>query len=337
MEKAKVICVSRVKNEAWIMRRFMETASVWADIIIVYDQNSEDDTVAIAKSFEKAQILTNNDNDFTEVDYAILLEETRKIPGKKLVVYLDADECLSANITSSIEWQTMIHAKEGTVFNISIVHLDNDFSVYRSATRLWFAIMDDGVTTFSKYANVRQLHNGRIPFPKYETNLFFLYDVVVLHYSNVSASRTASKSRWYQCFERIYSKKTNLQLIRQYTPHTLERIFADKKYKFQDKWFDAYKKLGIDMTSITEQYDYWWDRKVLEYFETYGTALFRRVNIWVDKDWHSAYIHYGYKKLTQEDFKRSLLNRLVIRYARNTVQKNTRLTRFIDRVINRFY
>ena len=45
-ERAKVICMTPVKNEEWIMERFLAAASLWADCIIVADQHSQDRTAS---------------------------------------------------------------------------------------------------------------------------------------------------------------------------------------------------------------------------------------------------------------------------------------------------
>ncbi len=41
-DKPVLICLTPIRNEAWILERFLQCASLWADYIIIGDQNSDD-------------------------------------------------------------------------------------------------------------------------------------------------------------------------------------------------------------------------------------------------------------------------------------------------------
>ena len=45
----------------------------------------------------------------------LLLERSRRINGRRILIGLDADEALSANCLESEEWERMAEAKPGTV------------------------------------------------------------------------------------------------------------------------------------------------------------------------------------------------------------------------------
>ncbi|GAG56902.1 unnamed protein product, partial [marine sediment metagenome] len=51
MKRPKIICLTPVKNEAWILDNFIKCASLWADHIIIADQDSTDDARKIAKKY----------------------------------------------------------------------------------------------------------------------------------------------------------------------------------------------------------------------------------------------------------------------------------------------
>jgi glycosyltransferase involved in cell wall biosynthesis len=47
--KPTIICLTPVKNEAWLLDRFLQATSLWADFIIIADQMSTDGSQEIAK------------------------------------------------------------------------------------------------------------------------------------------------------------------------------------------------------------------------------------------------------------------------------------------------
>ena len=97
--KPIIICLTPVKNEAWILERFLRCASLWADHIIVADQASEDGSREIAQRFEKVTLIRNESSDYSEAARQRLLiaQPHREIAGPRLLVALDADDCLTAN------------------------------------------------------------------------------------------------------------------------------------------------------------------------------------------------------------------------------------------------
>ena len=116
MDKPYIICLIPVKNEAWILDRCLQTASLWADKIIVADQMSDDGSPEIAVKYSKVQLIRNTSAQFNEPErQKLLIDAARKIPydGKKLLIALDADEMLTANLLDSPEWQTILDAPVG--------------------------------------------------------------------------------------------------------------------------------------------------------------------------------------------------------------------------------
>ncbi|MFX4883847.1 glycosyltransferase family 2 protein, partial [Acinetobacter baumannii] len=69
----KIIVLTPIKNEAWILKTFLEVTSFFADHIIIADQGSTDESRDIALSFEKVILIPNNDTRFNEVTRQQLL------------------------------------------------------------------------------------------------------------------------------------------------------------------------------------------------------------------------------------------------------------------------
>jgi glycosyltransferase involved in cell wall biosynthesis len=105
MERPTVICLTPVKNEAWVLERFLRCASVWADYIIIADQKSTDGSQEIARQFKKVILIENPSPTYNEfAREELLIEAARNISGPRLLVALDADEALTANFMNSVEW-----------------------------------------------------------------------------------------------------------------------------------------------------------------------------------------------------------------------------------------
>src|SRR5262245_59664221 len=191
MSDTKVICIVPVRNESWILQNFIESAQTWADLIIIGDHNSRDDSANIARTYAKVKVITFHDQ---SIDRGVrrnrLIEEARLVPGKRLVFTLDADEMISANWACSAEWQLMLNSKPGTRFEFDWIE---PFPGLRQADTFsqLAAFVDDG----SEYSNLgTEIHESRIP----NTNgaLVKLYDIKLLHYIFIDPKRMFSKHQW---------------------------------------------------------------------------------------------------------------------------------------------
>ena len=58
MSKTTVICLVPVKNESWILKHFIECARLWADFIIVLDDDSADGSAAIARTYDCVKVIS---------------------------------------------------------------------------------------------------------------------------------------------------------------------------------------------------------------------------------------------------------------------------------------
>jgi len=161
LTQAKIICLTPVKNEAWILHRFLQCASLWADHIIIADQGSTDGSREIALSYPKVTLIKNHSNDFSETErQQLLITEARKISGKRLLIALDADEIFTANIINSKEWKSIISSPQGSVFGFQWVNLRPDMKTCWIPEYYFpWAYMDDN----SQHEHSQKIHNHRLP------------------------------------------------------------------------------------------------------------------------------------------------------------------------------
>ena len=205
----------------------------------------------------------------------------RGIPGRRVIVALDADEALTADVLGSAEWTAALGADEGTVLRFDWVNL------LPGLDRCWIppeplalGFVDDG-----RDHDGERIHSTRVPAPPHAPECV-LRDVKALHYQHASPGRMRSKQRWYQCWERInHPDKRPIQLYRQY--HQMDGVPALWHRDVDERWVGGYEERGIDMRTVPEDEVHWWDAEVLDWMIQYGVDPFRRLDIW-DADWRKV-------------------------------------------------
>src|SRR5947209_8846985 len=113
----RVVVVTPVRNEAWILERFLTVTSRFADHIIIADQRSTDDSRAICSRYPKVRVIDNPTDEFNERDRQLLLRRHARalVPSPRVILALDADEILAANAVDTPSWRMMLAARPGTI------------------------------------------------------------------------------------------------------------------------------------------------------------------------------------------------------------------------------
>lgn len=270
-----VICLTPVKNEAWILEKFLSAASLWATYIVVADQNSTDTSAQICKKFPKVHLIRNDSTTFNEPErQRLLVDYARQLPGKKkLLVALDADEFLSSNFLNSKEWQQILSQPIGTLFYFKWPFIDPSFKTYWAgqAPTMPLALMDDGSPHHGQ-----AIHSPRVPIHD-DLKKMVVEDIVVMHFQFVDNKRMESKHRWYKCYEYVnFPKKSRFKIIRRYSH--MHRY--DKEHQaIPEKWFNFYLEQGIDLKKITICDTYYWDDDVENFIQNYGLNYFKYVGL----------------------------------------------------------
>lgn len=333
--KPVVICLTPTKNEAWLLERFLDSASIWADHIIIADQISTDGSREIAQKFPKVILIDNNSDQFNEPErQKLLIARARKIEGQRLLIALDADEMFSPEIFTSNEWIKVLNAQPGTIINFQWANLCPDFK------RMWYSdyfplgYMDDG----SEHGENEKIHTARIPIPKNHPVLHVL-EIKVMHLQYTNWERMESKHRWYQCYERItYPTKSAVDIFRMYN-----HMYTSGKHlePIPMTWFTEYSKLGIELPIFKKNNKIWFDKKVLDLFDEYGISAFRKLRIW-DTDWGKTAKEWN--RIDSHRFKdpRTLSDKMIQwwLFITQPIYKNRsilgRLARKIDKMISQY-
>lgn len=319
-----IICLTPVKNESWILDRFLSLTSLWADYIIIANQNSTDKSKEIAKKYSKVILIENNSKYFNEPErQKMLLDESRKIEGEKIIFTLDADEILTSNYFNSPEWDTVINAKIGTVIYFEWMNIKPDLKTMWSGGFMPLAFIDDG----SEHCG-EMIHSPRIPLPK-NANSIRLNDIKIMHFQYTDWNRMKMKQRWYQCYEKINKKNiNNIDIYRMY--HHMDVIPKDKINNIPKEWFQGYIDINIDLTSVNVDNLYYWERDILDYLLKYGLDYFKYIDIW-DIKWEKIAEKWGFENVELFIMKKDIFMKILKIYLQKT-QKiyNNKFIKIID-------
>jgi hypothetical protein len=330
MPDTQVICITPVRNEAWILERFLAAAELWADRIVLADQRSTDATRAIAARFTKVEVVDNHSPGYDEgARQRLLLAAARKIPGERLIVALDADEALTAGSWESAEWAAAKAAPPGTVFSFDWVNVLPGLDQAQVAeAQLPFAFRDDGTEHVGE-----RIHSTRLPLSP-GAPVRRMHAVKVLHLQYTAWARMRSKQRWYQAWEAVHHPdKRPVQIFRQYN-----RMLAfppEELRPVDPAWFAGYERCGIHLTRHPADSVYWWDEEVLAWLLTRGRGTFRRIALW-DIEWQRIAARTGVDApvgaLTDP---RSRFERAVHRWLEATQRRGveSRATRWLQRLL----
>lgn len=309
--RTPVICLTPVKNEAWILERFLACASRWADAIVVADQGSTDDSVAIARRCSKVTLVTNPGSDYDEgARQRLLLAAARGIARGAVVFALDADEFLCGDLAGSPEWSAVLDSAPGTAF------LLRTFNLAPGARRGWFT---EGFGTLGFRDDGREhqgslIHSVRVPVDASGVRLT-LERAVLLHAQYLDGERMRSKHRWYECWETLNDPGLSpVAIYRKY--HHMDAVPENRLVPLEEKWLRACRQSGIDLSVPTGPGRFWWDDEVLAWFERFTTERFRKVDIW-DADWDALATAWAAGGGRVGD-PRSLIDRAALAYLRST-------------------
>ncbi len=281
MESTKIIVLTPVKNEAWILDRFLSVTSQFADRIIIADQNSTDGSLEIYKKYPKVHLINNKDSQYDEASRQLLLLKTARElepDAKRILLAFDADEVLTADSVTNPGWKTMLDSKPGTVlfFEKPDLYIDTNKAIRYSDP--WpLGYVDDGVEH-----KPLKIHSIRVPQPEYADKLY-LDDVKIMHYTLTRINAQNSKLMYYSMLENVYKKNHFLARRRIYV-RNFDYVNKNKLEATPAKWFEGWEKLGIDMRTISTETKFWYEDEALKLFSEYGSKKFWLDNIW-DNSW----------------------------------------------------
>jgi hypothetical protein len=272
-----------VRNEAWVIKPFVQAAQCWATAVIVADQNSTDGTLQLLQQTAGVDVVINDSPIFDENHrQRLLLDRARTISGKRILIALDADEAISANFATSAEWKELDSVAPGTILRFRWANVLPGFEyAWIPPQPTIFGFVDDG----SDHKGTR-IHSTRVPRPD-NAPILDVQDVVVLHFQYVVWERMISKQRWYQAWEHTTNrKKSPLQIFREYN-HMFGGWAESEIHPVKPEWLEGYTRAGIDFRALKPEPVMWWDQEVIAMLREHGPRHFRKLAIW-NQDWNAV-------------------------------------------------
>lgn len=310
IKKNKIIGLMQVRNEAAIVEVALRSMAVYTDSIIVLDDNSTDDTLAIVKNLAKdlniERIIENSQSAWlykTELDNKQALIDAARALGGTHFIHLDADEILTANCATD-NWlrNRILSLKPGQVISLRMIHLWKGVDYYRDDNQLTprnlgiTAFMcDDGVCNMKDNKNISNagfIHIGRLPITK---NIVNINDSehYIMHFKFVNFEFLKIKIAWYMCLERI---RLNENLSGKQSIRTVEDI--NKSYNFYQPCFKDEHIVLRPLKTAWLNYSFfkpepffnqhlWRKKEIKDWFNKFGIEYFRELNIWgIGIDWN---------------------------------------------------
>ena len=313
-----------VKNEAWILNAFLKVTSIWADYIIIADQNSIDNSREIALQFPKVILIENKSDKYNESSrQELLINRARQIKGDKILFALDADEIFSANFIETNDWHKILNSVPGDVFWFKWANIFSDKKHYwESKNHFPWVFHDDGNEPHKNYA--KNMHSMRIPYPIHEKQMYYVNDFKVLHLAYLSPKRTIAKLKFYQIIDYQLNKRNSIVLSRSYQqPQTKGLIYKlpkDWVYTQKVHLFDLFEEINLSEMNL------WYYDNITEIFEKEGINKFLKINIW-DKE-----LNYH---LNCDD-NRPLIRKIIHKYLNKTDKiSNNLIIKLIDKLLKK--
>ena len=284
MEKPKIIVITPVRNEAWVLDAFLTCTSSWADHIILADHHSEDDTRAIAQKYEKVILIDNPTFEWYESECRTrLLEEAYKISGDKIIFALDADEFLSEGFEKTESWNKIINSKGNEIFCFNWLNLYDDFSTaeYTSMHFEWAAHFDDAVDVVGEYRKreTRAVHCARVPCLEEGCHYVNVDDFWVVHLAKLNHQKIRQKNDFYQVtwVDKNKSKASPINMYREYS-----RYYPAKLVHLDTPMKLCRKDDPKDYSYLVQTADYGkhYVDEMIRVFEREGTTKFAKLCIW---------------------------------------------------------
>lgn len=306
-DRPLIICLTPVRNESWILDTFLSCTSLWADYIIIADQKSTDNSREIALKYPKVILIENNTDHFNEPErQKLLINEARKIDGKRLLITLDADEFFVSNFQEKKEWNEILSATPGTVFGFRWINLLPGYKKYWSPEGYFpWAFMDDGSQHFGQ-----EIHSPRVPLKSWDT-IKKITEIRVLHYQYIDWLRMQSKHRYYQILERIkFPAKSAVQIYRMY--HHMNAVKNQNLSDSDEHFFSFYEDNKIAIRQVVLEKKVWFDDTVMCLIAEHGKNTFHKEDVWFgrfqnldSRNWIDKLIHFWLRfsnKHTQYSF-----------------------------------
>lgn len=292
--KRKIIVLTPVKNEAWIIEQFLKITSAFADHIIIADQQSSDKSISICEKFQKVTVVKNDSADYREDDRQnLLINKARALfPGENVLLALDADEIATASSLHPSNWEILRNAPVGSVFYFEKPDLFPDLArcIRHRQSFYPMGFVDDGNITHEP----KKVHSIRVPI-KSNSARIDVEDITFLHYSYVRPQVQREKFRFYSLQEAVLGTAPWYRRRRRYRkPNHLLPLIKAESIVFN--WLNYPDSLRWNVDNFEDCTNSWFNIAAAEMVAKHGEHRFWLDDIW-DEDFPVSKRHFPPKFL----------------------------------------
>ena len=277
--KPILICLTPIRNEAWVLHAFLKATSLWADYIIIADQMSTDGSREIALSYPKVILIDNFQLTMHQAETRkLLFSEAQKIKGKKVLFTLDADEFLSGNFQNTENWNRIINSSQGDVFFFKWINLceNPNESLIPKQWMYWASTVE--IDDFESHFPNNYIHEWRLPYPNKNANEIYIDDIYFIHLARVNYKRQNNKNIFYQVITlHNEPRKSLVSLFRMYHSEVIEQKIPVKEEIYS--FYDENRISILNEINIQDEGKYYLN-EVSEYFNKDGIKLYAGLYIW---------------------------------------------------------
>jgi len=303
----KIVVLVPIKNEDWILDKFLAITEKFADSILIADQFSTDRSVEIASKYDKVILIRNESQTYDEAyRQRLLIAKSRELfSGRNFLLALDADELLTADSLLSKFWIDIDHIKPGTVITFEKPDILSPMSnCIRYSDGFKLGYLDDGREHKGKL-----IHSPRIPFDE-SSPILNISDVKFMHYARVRSLEYYDRQRLYSMIENVRGVNPFYKRLNGYSPKISSMNNISKIEISEESWFDGWEKMGIEIRKIPSCINNIYANQICELLAKYGSIKFSLDDIW-DRDWKKFNIQY-FSTMDRDISNISILRKLLL-------------------------
>lgn len=277
----KIVALIPVKNEEIFIEQCLKAIALIADAIVILDDASEDNTLAIVESLADEcrveRIIKKTTWKCREGDNRNeLLEAGRDIFGTHFIV-IDADEmftwpCVKDNFLR----KQILALRPGESLALHHIRLWKGTHQWRAdnAATKNFAFYDDGTCSY----DTSYLHTSRVPMNLSRTTHTTIKSYLehgVLHFQAINWDNVKMRKAWYLCTEAINRPEAGTQSLNTYYKWLTDETGADIK-PCPASWYEGYTFFN---PAIANQEESWKKEYVRACFARYGAEYFATLDM----------------------------------------------------------
>jgi hypothetical protein len=258
----KFIVLTPTRNEAWCLETFISATTLWADYIIIRDQNSIDGSREIAAKFPNVLVLDNPSKYYNESENRrqLLFEARRRFGLGNVLFSLDADERLSPEILKSELLATLRGLEPGTGIKIPFANVRPGLGHFWSVEIDPIAWVDDG----REPETTSNIHFPRTTIENF-AKVFEPRPLKIIHLQYIYESQFREKQVWYILKEVLDLENRNIVKIFRRYMHVLNTN-ESKSQLIPSSWWSDYASNGVNIFETSGVPHSWRSIQIEEYF-----------------------------------------------------------------------